>query len=141
MNQTNTLILDFEKNIVEIEAKIESLKLSAEEGTVAANMEDQILERIKNKREELVMSIQNEILEKRNESFVGKTIDVLVESYDRIAECWFGRSKADAPDIDCKVFFSGKPKDYTPGEFVKVKISDFLDYDIMGEVEPIEFTE
>ena len=114
---------------------------SAEEGTVAANMENQVPQNIKNKREELVMTIQNKILETRNQSLVGQTVDVLVESYDRIAECWFGRSKADAPDIDCKVFFSGKPKDYTPGEFVKVKISDFLDFDVMGEVETIEFTQ
>ena len=67
---------------------------------------------------------------------IGKTLDVLVESFDRYAECWFGRSRADAPEIDCKVFFvpgegSPAPK---PGDMVRVRITDMLDWDLMGEL-------
>ena len=79
------------------------------------------------------MEEQTLITDRYNRSRVGKTLDVLVESYDRYAECWFGRSEADAPDIDCKVFFAGGPRDVRPGDFVRVKITDVLDWDLMGE--------
>lgn len=52
------------------------------------------------------MEEQARIAGEYNQSQVGRTIPVLVESYDRYAECWFGRSPADAPDIDGKVFFT-----------------------------------
>ena len=59
-----------------------------------------------------------------------------MESYDRYAECWFGRSTADAPDIDGKVFFTC-PAGVRPtvGDFVKVRITDTMDWDLMGEME------
>ncbi|MBO5797245.1 MAG: 30S ribosomal protein S12 methylthiotransferase RimO, partial [Clostridia bacterium] len=61
--------------------------------------------------------------------------EVLVESYDRYAECWFGRSAADAPDIDGKVFFTA-PHGVRPaiGSFVPVHITDTMDWDLMGEM-------
>ena len=68
-----------------------------------------------------------------NEQQVGKTLEVLVESYDRYAECWFGRSAADAPDIDGKVFFSCKNK-LAVGQFVTVKVEDVMDLDLIGVV-------
>ena len=67
---------------------------------------------------------------------IGKTLDVLVESFDRYAECWFGRSRADAPEIDCKVFFAPGEGGTAPqpGDMVRVRITDMLDWDLMGEV-------
>ncbi len=105
---------------------------SAEEGTKAAAMSDQVPEAEKHRRADLVMEQQARIVEKKNAAMVGKTVTVLVESFDRYAECWFGRSCADAPDIDGKVFFSVQrpPK---PGDFVSVKITDTLEWDIIGE--------
>ena len=79
---------------------------SPEEGTAAVDLPDQVPEEEKNRRRELVMEEQARIAGEYNEAQVGRTIPVLVESYDRYAECWFGRSPADAPDIDCKVFFT-----------------------------------
>ena len=105
---------------------------SAEEGTKAAAMSDQVPEDVKQHRADLVMEQQARIVEKKNAAMVGKTVTVLVESFDRYAECWFGRSAADAPDIDGKVFFSvtNPPK---PGDFVQVEITDTLEWDLIGE--------
>lgn len=106
---------------------------SAEEGTAAAEMPNQVGEQEKQRRRDIVMEEQKLVLDRYNRSRVGKTIDVLAESYDRYAECWFGRSEADAPDIDCKVFFTAAPGTVHPGDFVKVKIKEALDWDLMGE--------
>ena len=107
---------------------------SAEEGTVAADMDGQIDEPEKRRRADLVMELQTSILEARGEALVGQTVDVLVEAYDRYAESWFGRTVSDAPDIDCKVFFPGAPDAFRPGDFVPVHVTELLDIDLIGEV-------
>ena len=66
------------------------------------------------------------------EEQIGKTVEVLVESFDRYAECWFGRTYADAPDIDTKVFFTTKTR-VVPGDFVQVQVTDCLEFDLVGE--------
>lgn len=107
---------------------------SQEEDTPAADFKDQIDEEIKKRRAEILMGQQQLIMEQYNETLVGKTIDIIVEGFDRYAECFFGRSKADSPDVDGKVFFTcsaGKPR---KGEIVKVKVDDFLDCDPIGEL-------
>lgn len=65
---------------------------------------------------------------------IGKTIDAVVEGYDKWAECYFGRTPADAPDIDGKVFFTAHRK-LSIGEYVRLNITDTLDYDLIGVVE------
>ena len=105
---------------------------SAEEGTKAAAMPDQVPEAEKHRRADLVMEQQARIVEAKNAAMVGKTVTVLVESFDRYAECWFGRSAADAPDIDGKVFFTAQNPP-APGDFVRVKITDTLEWDLIGE--------
>ena len=55
------------------------------------------------------------------------------ERFDRFAECYFGRTAADAPDIDGKVFFTSEEK-LSSGDYVTIKITDTLDYDLIGEV-------
>ncbi len=117
------------------EAKFERLgcfAYSAEEGTKAALMPDQVAEKVKQHRRDCIMEQQSRISDAFNRSRVGQTLEVLVESYDRYAECWFGRSAADAPDIDCKVFFTTKHR-VQPGDFVKIKITEPMDWDLMGE--------
>lgn len=59
------------------------------------------------------MEEQTRISDAYNQAQVGKTIPVLVESYDRYAECWFGRSEGDAPDIDGKVFSPARAVRYS----------------------------
>ena len=68
------------------------------------------------------------------ESLIGKEIEVLVEGYDRIAECFYGRTYADAPEIDGCVFFTASGTKPQPGSFVKVKITDYTDCDPIGEL-------
>lgn len=106
---------------------------SQEEGTPAAEMDNQIDEDVKVRRQEIIMDAQADIAEKINEKMIGQTIEVLCEGYDRIAECNFGRSSKDAPDIDGKIFFTADKKPVA-GTFVKVKITDVCDYDLTGEL-------
>lgn len=105
---------------------------SREEGTKAALMDGQIDEDVKEKRQEILMLEQSRISEERMEEKVGKTLEVLIEGYDKYVKLYFGRSAADAPEVDGKVFFSSKKK-FTPGDFTDVTITGSLEYDLMGE--------
>lgn len=107
---------------------------SPEEGTAAAALPDQIPEEVKAHRRDIVMEEQERISARANEARIGQQMTVLVESFDKYAECWFGRSEADAPDIDGKVFFTCQPGVVRPGDMITVKITDCMDWDLMGEV-------
>ncbi|MBR5134786.1 MAG: 30S ribosomal protein S12 methylthiotransferase RimO [Clostridia bacterium] len=107
---------------------------SAEEGTKAAEMPDQIPQEIKEQRRDIVMQEQDRVVQEWLEAQIGKTVTVMVESYDRYAECWFGRTAADAPDIDGKVFFATE-NDVHPGDMIDVTIIDYMDWDLIGECE------
>ena len=104
---------------------------SAEEGTPAAEFDGQLDEEVKSHRAEVIMDQQYLSAERFNKKMVGKTIEVVVEGFDKYATCYFGRSYADAPDIDPKVFFSSK-KGLSTGDFVMVHIDDYMDYDLLG---------
>ena len=104
---------------------------SREEDTPAYDFPDQIDEQVKLDRMDLVMREQLEINEANNRAMVGKTITVLCEDYDPVSEVHFGRSAADAPEIDGKVYFKSERR-IAPGSFVNVKIREVLDYDLMG---------
>lgn len=108
-------------------------KYSPEEGTIAAEMCDQIDHLVKSRREEVIMNEQMLIIQEFNQKFIGKKIEVVVEGFDKYGECYFGRSENDAPDIDGKVFFDCKEK-LSIGEFVNVNIIDTMDYDLFGTV-------
>ena len=104
---------------------------SREEGTPAYNLPDQIEEQVKMDREDILMRSQMLINEEKNREKIGKVIDVLCEDYDPVSEYYFGRSVADAPEIDGKVFFKSEKK-IEAGEFVKVKVRRVEDYDLCG---------
>ncbi|MEE1125044.1 MAG: 30S ribosomal protein S12 methylthiotransferase RimO [Acutalibacteraceae bacterium] len=106
---------------------------SQEEDTPASEFENQIDDEIKQRRAEIIMEQQMQIMEEYCQSLIGKTIEVVCEGYDRYAECYFGRTMADSPDVDGKVFFNiTGDKKPAVGEFVKVEIDDFLDCDPIG---------
>ena len=107
---------------------------SQEENTPAAKLEPQIPQDIKERRAEIIMENQQDIMEEFCETLDGKTIEVLVEGFDQYAECFFGRSAWDAPEVDGSVFFTTTGRKPAPGEFVKVKIDDFLNCDPIGEM-------
>ena len=106
---------------------------SQEEGTPAGEMENQIDEETKAERARIVTEEQMNIMAEKNEEMIGKELLCVVEGYDRWGECFFGRSEADAPDIDGKVFFTSENK-LAVGQFVRVKIEDTMDLDLMGVV-------
>ena len=105
---------------------------SAEEGTPAATFDDQVEEQTKQDRYDIIMQTQNAVVEENNSRMIGKTITVLVEGFDPVAEAYFARSKADAPEIDGKIYFTSRKK-LTEGIFIKVKIHEAVDYDLFGE--------
>lgn len=107
---------------------------SAEENTPAADMDGQLDDETKQRRADIIMEQQMLISVKKNNELVGKTMEIVVEGFDRYGECYFGRSAADAPEIDGKIFFTSPDKRQIPGKFVKIKITDMLDYDLIGEI-------
>lgn len=106
---------------------------SAEEGTPAAKFEGQLTDEEKERRSDVIMEQQMFINDVQNQEMIGKVVEVVTEGFDRYAECCFGRSAADAPEIDGKIFFSSERK-LTVGEYVKIKIDDTLDCDLLGTV-------
>ncbi len=105
---------------------------SDEEGTPAAEFDNQVDEQTKIDRSELIMDSQSLISAEKNDEKIGKTYEVLIEGYDDYIKCYFGRSSADAPEVDGKVFFT-TDMPLVIGEFVKVRITDSLEYDLLGE--------
>ena len=106
---------------------------SPEEGTAAAEFENQVDEQTKQDRYDTLMSVQLAVSEKKLEKMVGQKIEVLCEGFDTVAGVHFGRSRADAPDVDGKVYFSA-PKKIRAGRFVEVEITEAMDYDLFGEM-------
>ena len=107
---------------------------SQEEDTPAALLPDQIDEDVKNRRAELISEQEALIMDTWCASQIGKEIDVLVDGFDRYAECFFGRSVYDAPEVDPNVFFTFSDRKPHPGELVRVRITDHLDCDLTGEM-------
>ena len=104
---------------------------SAEEGTAAAEFDGAVEEQVKQQRYDAIMQTQLTITEEQNEEKLGKVLTVLCEGFDSAAEICYGRSPADAPDVDGRVYFKAAHRP-TPGEFVKVEITEALDYDLVG---------
>ena len=104
---------------------------SPEEGTPAATFDGQIDEQLKQDRMDILMKMQMHINEQQNEEKVGSTVRVLCEDYDPVSEAHFGRSAADAPEIDGKVYFRSDVR-IAPGSFLDVKVREVVDYDLYG---------
>lgn len=105
---------------------------SVEEDTKAAEFPNQIDEETKQKRADIIMENQQNVMAEYCEGLIGTKLEVLVEGWDRIAECWYGRSYADAPEVDGCVFFTAESKKPVIGEFVTVKIEDCMGIDPVG---------
>ena len=103
---------------------------SKEEGTRAAEMDDQVDEETKQQRKDALMRLQNSISLEKNSEKTGKIFEVITEGREEEGT-YTGRTRADAPDIDDGVIFTSR-RDIAPGEIVKVKITDAFDYDITG---------
>ena len=107
---------------------------SQEEGTPAAEFDGQLEEDVKLARQDMIMLAQTDISEEINSKKVGKTYSVLVEGYDTIIKQYYGRTYADSIDIDGKVFFTSDKKS-DEGDFIDVRITDYMEYDLFGQAE------
>ena len=134
---------DFEElSLFVDEAKFDRMGVftySAEEGTPAATMDGQIDEQIKQDRMDILMRQQMAISAAANEKKIGTTVRVLVEDFDPVSEAHFGRSAADAPDIDGKVYFKADCR-IAPGSMIDVKVREVLDYDLYGRAVMASYT-
>ena len=139
-----TLITGFpgetEDQFVELAEFVNSVKFehlgcfaySAEEGTPAAEMENQIPDTEKDHRCEIITEQQEVRFADFCSEQVGKVFETVVEGYDRYFEMYFGRNYMYAPEIDGMVYFTGKG--LKTGQFVKVKITDSVDNNLIGEL-------
>jgi len=108
---------------------------SQEDGTPAGNFPDQLDDEIKQHRADIIMEQQMEINAEYNARQMDTIKEAVVEGFDKWAECYFGRTKADAPDIDGKIFFTSE-QPLEVGQYVRIHVTDTLDYDLIGEVVP-----
>ena len=126
---------DFEKLCLFVEKvrfdRLGAFAYSREEGTPAYSLPGQIGEKTKLRRQEIIMELQRRISEQRGKLLQGRTLTVLTEGYDRYVKRYFGRSYADAPEVDGKVFFTSK-KSLAAGEYVPVRITGSFEYDLGG---------
>lgn len=104
---------------------------SEEEGTVAVSLDGKVEEQTKQDRYDILMQTQLTVTEEQNAEKIGQTYTVLCDGFDTVAEVYYGRSYADAPDVDGRVYFTSDKK-LSAGEFVNVKITEALDYDLVG---------
>ncbi len=105
---------------------------SPEEGTAAAGFDGEVDEQTKQDRYDILMQTQLTVNEDRIEKLVGSTVKVLCDGFDTIADIYYGRTYADAPDVDGRVYFKSLKK-VEAGEFVDVEVHEALDYDLVGQ--------
>ena len=105
---------------------------SPEEGTRAALMEHVDTEEAR-RRAELVVDVQSDIIDDYNESVLGTEREVLCEGFDGQAQMFFGRSYAESPDIDGRIYFTAE-EEVTPGTFAHVRLTGTMDGELTGEM-------
>ena len=106
---------------------------SAEEDTPAAEFDCQVAEQTKIDRSEQIMAEQLTIVEQKMAEKIGTVQEILIEGYDDYIKCYYGRSRADAPEVDGKVFFLAH-RPLIIGDYVQVEINDSIEYDLLGEM-------
>ena len=119
------------------QAKIERagiFQFSPEEGTPAAEMAGQVPPETAGRRVELLVDLQSHVMDGWNESRLGEVLEVLCGGFDGNMGCYAGRSYADSPDIDGKVFFTAGGV-VPAGSFVNVRITGMSDGDLTGGIE------
>ena len=109
--------------------RVGAFTFSFEPGTASEPLGDPIPEEVKNERWERLMELQQNISLQVNQSFVGKTLDVLIEGCDEEQHVSIGRSYRDAPEIDGMVFIEG---DAEVGAIIPVRITGAMAYDLTG---------
>ena len=116
--------------------RVGAFVFSPEEGTPAAQMEH-VDEDTARQRAQTLEMIQSEIMDDYNASMLGKTLEVLVDGYDEEQEQFYGRTYADSPDIDGRVWIASQ-EPLREGDFVMVTIDEIIDGDLAGYVQEEE---
>ena len=112
--------------------RVGAFVFSPEEGTPAAQMEH-VDEETARQRAQTLEMIQSEIMDDYNAAMIGKTLEVLVDGYDEEQEQFYGRTYADSPDIDGRVWIASQDPLHE-GDFVMVTIDEIIDGDLAGYV-------
>ena len=112
--------------------RVGAFAFSPEEGTPAAEMEF-VDNETAQKRAEIIEMIQSSIMDDYNTSLIGRQMEVLVDGYDEEQEQFFGRTFADSPDIDGRVWIATQ-EPIREGSFVTVKMEGCIDGDLTGYV-------
>ena len=112
--------------------RVGAFVFSPEEGTTAATMEH-VDEEVAKERAETLEMIQSQIMDEYNAAQIGKTLEVLVDGYDEEQEQFYGRTYADSPDIDGRVWIASE-EPLREGEFVNVTIDGCIDGDLAGYI-------
>ncbi len=112
--------------------RVGAFAFSPEEGTPAEKMEHVDAETAA-QRAEMVETIQSRIMDDYNDAMIGRTLEVLVDGYDEEVEQYFGRSYADSPDIDGRVWIA-TDEPLTEGTFVNIQIDGAVDGDLSGYI-------
>ena len=110
--------------------RVGAFPFSPEEGTPAAEMEF-VDSEVAQARAQMVETIQSRIMDDYNASIIGQTLDVLVDGFDEELEQFYGRTFADSPEIDGRVWIATQEA-ITEGSFVKVMIDSVIDGDLSG---------
>ncbi len=105
---------------------------SAEEGTPAARMKKQIPSFIKNRRRNIIMKMQQQIAFEKAEEMIGRKLEVLIEGKLPEDGVFIGRTYKDAPNVDGMIFVNSD-RELVTGDVVTVGITDFHEYDLIGE--------
>ena len=106
---------------------------SAEEGTSAAVLPDQIDEKLKEERRDDLMMLQQEISEENGEERIGSELLVMIEGKVSGEDAYIGRSYMDAPNVDGYVFVQ-TPEVLMTGDFVRTLITGSTEYDLIGQI-------
>ena len=104
---------------------------SPEDGTKAARMEHVDFEEAQ-RRAEIVVDVQSDIIDAYNDSLLGSTREVLCEGFDPQAQMFYGRSYAESPDIDGRIWFTAA-EEVPTGSFVPVRLTGTMDGELTGE--------
>lgn len=104
---------------------------SPEENTAAFKMKPEVSRKTAVNRLNRLMELQSEIMLKKNQDLIGQTKEVLVEEYLSEEKLYTGRTKSDAPEVDCSIYFKSQQK-LNPGDFVNVKITGAEAFDLYG---------
>jgi ribosomal protein S12 methylthiotransferase len=117
--------------------RVGCFKYSPEEGTPGGRMDNQVDEETKERRHRQVMALAQKLSKRKHKQLVGRTFDVLVEGFSEETDLLLqGRTSQQAPEIDGVVLINDGQANI--GDIVKVKITDSMEYDLIGEIVNVE---